>query len=94
MKPEACRRCIGLAETAEEVLAILNSPPDRCASCSESGVMRVVCEQYRMRSPHWWLVDGALAVPIWVVELINKHVEISRTTVHGVPRQSCATATA
>jgi hypothetical protein len=56
--------------------------------------MRVVCEQYRMRSPHWWLVDGALAVPIWVVELINKHVEISRTTVHGVPRQSCATATA
>jgi hypothetical protein len=77
MKPEACRRCIGRAETAEEVLAILNSPPEKCANCSDAAVLRVVCEQYQMRTPHWWLVDGALAVPIWVVELLNHHVDFT-----------------
>ena len=90
MKPEACRRCIGLAETAEEVLAILNTPPDRCASCSGSAIMRVVCEQYQMRAPHWWLVDGTLAVPIWVVELVNNHVDVEAQGTHYEARSATA----
>jgi hypothetical protein len=94
MKPEACRRCIGFAETAEDVLAILNSPPDKCAACSDAAVLRVVCDQYQMGSSHWWLVDGALAVPIWVVELLNNHVEVAATTVHGTPRRPRAMSAA
>lgn len=91
MKTETCRRCIGRAETAEEVLAILNSTPVKCANCSDAAVLRVVCEQYQMRAPHWWLVDGALAVPIWVVELLNHHVDVTPQPVR-TPAREVATA--
>jgi len=90
MKSESCRRCIGFAETAEDALAILNSPPGKCADCANSAMMRTVCEQFQMRVPHWWLVDGTLAVPIWVVELVNNHLDVETQSTHDQARAAAA----
>jgi hypothetical protein len=38
--------------------------------------MRIAADQFRMRLPHWWVVDGTVVVPIWIVELLKSHVEI------------------
>jgi hypothetical protein len=37
--------------------------------------MQVVAEQFRMRLPRWWVVQGNVVVPIWIVELLKKHPE-------------------
>ncbi len=73
MPVESCRHCIESVTSVHEALAILNSPPRRCETCSQAKTMRNVVEQFRTRQPHWWVVDGAVVVPIWIVELLKKH---------------------
>ena len=94
MNLDACRRRIGQAETAEAILALLNNPPDRCADCSDSAALRTVCEQYQMRTPHGWLVNGALAVPIWAVELLDRHLLTALPSARVSPHDRHAVATA
>jgi hypothetical protein len=76
MNSASCRRCIELAETAREALAVLNNPPTQCKTCTQSSIMHIAAEQFRMRLPHWWVVGGTVVVPIWVVELLKSHVEL------------------
>jgi hypothetical protein len=76
MNSGSCRHCIELAETAREALEVLNNPPKQCMTCIQSPIMRIAADQFRMRLPHWWVVDGTVVVPIWIVELLKSHVEI------------------
>ena len=29
-----------------------------------------------LRAPRWWVVDGAVIVPIWIVEKLKKYPEL------------------
>jgi hypothetical protein len=69
----SCTGCLGSAESIDDVLKILKDEWSACDSCPGAPVVRVLAEQYRRRHPQWWVVDGNLVVPIWIVEKIRRH---------------------
>ena len=86
--PEPCRHCLASAKTAPqalEALHALNNQLIPCEHCAHQAIMHVVADQFRMGMPQWWVVDGAVVVPIWIVELFKNHRELSVTPVrmHG-----------
>jgi hypothetical protein len=40
--------------------------------CAHQPLMHVAIEQFRTRRPYWWVVGGAVVVPIWAVELVKR----------------------
>jgi hypothetical protein len=73
---QACGRCLLAAKTvtdAVEGLAALIDSASPCESCVHQSAMRIVAEQFRMRLPRWWVVDGKVVVPIWIVELLKSY---------------------
>ena len=77
MKTEACRRCIESAQAAGEIVAFLKEPPEKCRNCADAPVIRALSEQFKMRTPRWWVVNGIVVVPIWIVERIKQHPKFS-----------------
>jgi hypothetical protein len=39
---------------------------------SRSNALHVAAQQFRLRKPQWWVVNGKTAVPIWMVERLRK----------------------
>lgn len=76
MNSNFCRRCAQAFTTVESVINILQNDWGRCGSCANSNVLEILTKQFRLRSPRWWVVDGAVIVPIWIVEKLKKHPEL------------------
>jgi hypothetical protein len=47
-----------------------------CDSCRRQPGMRAVIEQFQMRQVRWWVVNGVVVVPIWIVEHLRMHPEL------------------
>jgi hypothetical protein len=60
----------------EGVIQILAKQWSACEHCAHQSVIRKLVEQFRMRRPRWWVVDGDVVVPIWIVERLKKHPEL------------------
>jgi hypothetical protein len=76
VEAKTCGRCLGWTDSLEKVREILNNQFSACEGCAHQAQMQVVTEQFRMRLPRWWVVQGNVVVPIWIVELLKKHPEI------------------
>jgi hypothetical protein len=88
MKAQACRRCIEAAQAAGEVVEFLHDPPAKCKACDSAAVMRAVSEQFTMRTPHWWVANGVVVVPIWIVELIKQRPKFVEVPLQGPSRSA------
>jgi hypothetical protein len=72
VKPKSCRGCIESSDSTGEMVEVLNNGTSECASCPHEPVIRNVNEQFRMKRPRWWLVNGEVVVPVWLVERVKK----------------------
>jgi hypothetical protein len=76
--PKACGHCLVSAKTVADALEALDAlinPASPCETCTHQSALRIVVKQFRLRLPRWWVVDGKVVVPIWIVELLKKHPE-------------------
>lgn len=71
MGSNSCARCLGWTNSPKDVLALLNNEWNACASCAHKKVIGTVAEQLRLRQPRWWVVNGRVVVPIWIVERLG-----------------------
>ncbi len=71
-----CHRCGEAFRSVETVLKILKNEWIQCESCMQPAAIPVLIKQFRLRMPRWWVVDGTVLVPIWIVESLKKHPEI------------------
>ena len=62
--------------SVESVIRILQDDWGRCEGCTNGDVLEVLIKQFRLRAPRWWVVDGAVIVPIWIVEKLKKYPEL------------------
>ena len=69
---KVCRRCIEQARSPGELHAIVNSEFDDCEGCAHQPVISTLVQQFQARAPHWWVVDTAVIMPIWAVEVIKR----------------------
>jgi hypothetical protein len=60
----------------EGVQSILRGEWSACETCAHHVAMNVLIDQFRNRRPQWWVVDGAVVVPIWIVESLKKNREL------------------
>lgn len=71
MQPKSCSRCLDWTNSLEGVVAVLKRRWHPRESCAHQPLMSVVMEQFRTGRPHWWVVSGAIVVPMWVVERLH-----------------------
>ena len=76
MNASLCRRCTDMFHSVESVIRILQDDWGRCEGCTNGDVLEVLIKQFRLRAPRWWVVDGAVIVPIWIVEKLKKYPEL------------------
>lgn len=79
MNSTVCRRCTDIFNSVESVIKILQNDWGRCTGCANGDVLDALTKQFRLRAPRWWVVDGAVIVPIWIVEKLKKHPELTIT---------------
>lgn len=72
MTLKSCQRCFQWADSPETVHKILSGQFDPCEGCKHEPMFRVVAQQYQMNQPRWWVVNDALVIPIWVVDIVRK----------------------
>jgi hypothetical protein len=74
MNSEACRDCIASKTSPEKVIEILLNQPSQCKNCAHQDVIRVVANKFRTRLHKWWVINGTVIVPIWIVESIKRRL--------------------
>jgi hypothetical protein len=74
MQSKSCDRCLGWTESVESVEAALKKQWQARDACPHQPLMWTAIEQLRTGRPSWWVVNGAVVVPIWAVELVKKRV--------------------
>ena len=72
----SCGRCRGWAESLVGVLDVLENGWSACEECSNHQVMRVVAKQFQSRESQWWVVDGRVVIPVWIVEHLRNRLQI------------------
>jgi hypothetical protein len=75
--PKSCSHCFTQASSLKEALGILTNQWSACEHCPHQPVMRVLIDKFQRREPRWWVVGGAMIVPIWIVEQLKKHRKVS-----------------
>jgi hypothetical protein len=76
VETKSCRRCLEWTNSPKKVMEILTNQDGACEGCAQRAVIRTVSEQFQTRQPHWWVVDNAVVVPIWIVELLKSRREL------------------
>lgn len=71
----SCGRCPGWTNSLVDVLSFLNDEWSACEGCTQKEVMRVLARQFRSRQPQWWVVDGRVVIPIWIVERLRNRFQ-------------------
>ena len=74
MSSNSCDRCLWWTNSAQNALQLLNDGKSVCATCAHGKVLRIAAAQFRSRHPKWWIVDGVVVVPIWIVEYARRHL--------------------
>lgn len=44
---------------------------DTCENCSFEKDFRTVAQQFQMRKPQWWVVNGKSVIPVWIIERLR-----------------------
>jgi hypothetical protein len=68
----SCTRCLEWDRPATNVHAILHGEWPACLGCAGQDTIKIAVEQYCAQQPRWWLVNGVLAAPIWVIERFGR----------------------
>jgi len=71
MNPKSCRACFESAQSIDAVREVLSPTFSTCDHCTHKSVMHSLKNQYQWRLPRWWVVDGAVVIPMWMVELLK-----------------------
>ena len=67
-----CQQCCEFYGSVAGVKELLSGKWQGCEDCPRAKTISVMVRQYQMRLPRWWVVDGAVVVPIWIVECVQK----------------------
>ena len=69
---KACDVCPASIQSLNEhnVLDVLGKW-GTCDDCPRTNALQIAAQQFRLRRPQWWVVNGKMAVPIWVVERLR-----------------------
>ena len=71
----SCGRCPGWTNSPVDDLSFFNDEWSACEGCTHKEVMRVLARQLRSRQPQWWVVDGRVVIPIWIVERLRNRFQ-------------------
>jgi len=71
LKSTPCNCCIGWAESPTETLKFLHGERQACANCPRKATIAAAARQFNSRSRNWWVVEGMLAVPVWIKEQLR-----------------------
>lgn len=71
----SCGRCRGWTESLVGVLDVLENGWSACEDCAHHKVMRVVAKQFQSRESQWWVVDGRVVIPVWIVEHLRNRFQ-------------------
>ena len=74
MQPKSCARCLGWTESIESVDAALKKQWQASEACAHQRLMWTAIDQLRTGRTAWWVVNGSVVVPIWIVEQVKKRV--------------------
>jgi len=65
------------------LLEVLHGRWRASKGCDHQPLMHLAIEQFKRGQPFWWVVGGAVVVPVWVVERVTKRER------RGFDRFSC-----
>jgi len=71
LKPTPCNHCAGWAESPTETLRFLHGEREVCAHCPRKATIDVAARQFNSRCRNWWVVEGILAIPVWIKEQLR-----------------------
>lgn len=78
MGQEPCNRCSSFAESPPETLKFLRGEQQACEACPRKATIDQVARQFKAKSSNWWVVKGAVAIPVWIKERLNcRNISIS-----------------
>ena len=70
----ACDRCANWAHSPSDVLKFLKGEQEACERCPHKKTIETLVRQFQSRHPQWWVVDGVVAIPIWVKDHLRKEL--------------------
>ena len=76
MASKSCNCCLEWTASGEAVENALKGRWQASQPCPHQPLMRVAIDQLRKGHPSWWVVGGAVVVPIWTVELLKKRARL------------------
>lgn len=71
----SCGRCPGWTDALIYAQDVLDEKKSACVGCTHEAVLRVVAKQFQLRQSQWWVVDGRVVIPIWVVERLRSRFQ-------------------
>jgi len=76
MHSKSCTFCLEWTSSDETLEQALRGRWRASETCAHQPLMHVAIEQLRKGVPTWWVVGGAVVVPIWAVELLKKRARL------------------
>jgi hypothetical protein len=75
---DSCKWRPGWNSSPEQVRIILCNAESACKNCKHHTDIRAVATQFLAGLPKWWVVNGRVVVPIWIVEQLKMNLERRR----------------
>lgn len=76
MHSGSCSFCLEWTGSEEKVVDALRGRWRASTACAHQTLMQVAIAQLRKGLPSWWVVEGSVVVPIWVVEILKQRVRL------------------
>ena len=77
LKSTPCNCCVGWAESPTETLKFLHGERQVCPQCPRKATIEVAARQFNSRCLNWWVVEGVVAIPVWIKEqLRHRHLPL------------------
>ena len=69
--PVSCGRCPAWTDSLVDVLDVVEKRWSACEGCAHEEDIRAVAVQFQSHQSQWWVVDGRVVIPIWIVERLR-----------------------
>lgn len=64
--------CINVADAPLKLFSLLKGQLQPCRDCRQRKIIDTMVKQFKSKQPRWWIVNGAVVVPIWVLERLRR----------------------